>query len=138
MRLAKLTLLVMLAWSGAANAGDDVRGVWLTDGAKAWVKIASCGAAICGTVTQVLSSPDGDAARDTNNPDPTLRTRSVVGLQVLTGFKPSAGGWTGGEIYDPEEGKSYAGSMQLQSDGALKLTACLSILCQSEYWKRVK
>ena len=65
-------------------------------------------------------------------------SRSVIGLQVLTGFKQDSGAWTGGRIYDPEEGKSYTGSIELQSNGTLKLTACLSILCQSEFWKRLK
>jgi uncharacterized protein (DUF2147 family) len=139
MRVAGTTLLGMLAASGVARAGgDDIRGVWLTNGEKAQVEIASCGAAMCGRVLHVVAGPDGDVARDAHNPDPKLRARAVVGLQVLTGFKPDNEVWTGGRVYDPEEGKSYSGSLELQPDGMLKLTACLSILCQSELWKRVR
>ena len=44
--------------------------------------------------------------RDLPNPNPKLRSRPAVGVQVLTHFKPENGAWTGGQVYDPEEGKS--------------------------------
>lgn len=138
MRLASLALLGIFASCGAARADNDVQGVWLTEGGKAHVRIAPCGGDMCGTVAHVFANPSGDAARDSHNPDPKLRSRPVVGVQVLTHFKPENGAWTGGRVYDPEEGKSYTGSLQVQPNGMLKMTACLSILCQSELWRRVK
>lgn len=138
-RLVSFALLGICAACGIARADEDIRGVWLTDGGKAQVRIASCGAGICGTVAHVFASPEGDLARDVHNPDPRLRARTVVGAEVLSHFRPDKkGAWTGGRVYDPEEGKSYAASLELQPNGSLKLTACLSVLCQSELWRRVK
>lgn len=53
---------------------------------------------------------EGSAARaDHLNPDLTLRERLVIGMDFITGLKFSSrkGEWNGGQIYDPQEGKSY-------------------------------
>jgi hypothetical protein len=42
---------------------------------------------------------------DVENPDPARRNRPIVGLQVLSGFKPAPNAWEGGQAYDPKKGK---------------------------------
>jgi uncharacterized protein (DUF2147 family) len=57
------------------------------------------------------------ALRDVHNPNPTLRTRSVVGIEHLRGLHPeAAGAWSGGVLYNPEDGKEYDVKLWLQNE----------------------
>jgi uncharacterized protein (DUF2147 family) len=52
---------------------------------------------------------NGEPEKDTENPDVKLRSRSRVGIQILSGLKYFADDkeWQGGTIYDPDNGKTY-------------------------------
>jgi uncharacterized protein (DUF2147 family) len=60
--------------------------------------------------------------KDDENPDETLRNRSLLGLQILSGFEYSAKKeeWENGEIYDPKSGNTYDCYVWLESDDLLK------------------
>lgn len=131
---ASLALLLLAAGEPAPSA----QGNWLTEDRKGIVRIAPCGAQLCGTIARVL---DRDAARigtDRNNPDPRLRGRPIVGLQVLSGFTRSGRIWKGGRAYDPESGRSYRSTLALNPDGSLKVTGCVLFVCQSKRWTRAR
>jgi uncharacterized protein (DUF2147 family) len=58
----------------------------------------------------------GQPLRDLNNPDPALQTRTILGLPLITGFKPNgAGKWNGGKIYNPQDGKTYNSKLELDA-----------------------
>ncbi|OYU72628.1 MAG: hypothetical protein CFE32_23195 [Alphaproteobacteria bacterium PA3] len=59
----------------------------------------------------------GGRARDSNNPDPKLRSRPIEGLVILSDFKDAGGEWEG-KIYDPRAGKTYRSTMVKQPDGS--------------------
>ncbi|TCJ12202.1 DUF2147 domain-containing protein [Flaviaesturariibacter flavus] len=46
--------------------------------------------------------------KDTENPDVRLRSRALVGLDLLTSFSFEEGIYTNGQVYDPESGKTYS------------------------------
>jgi uncharacterized protein (DUF2147 family) len=75
-------------------------------------------------------------ATDVNNPDPHLRSRSLVGLETLSGFTRDGVVWRGGHAYDPKSGRTYRAALQVNPDGSLKLTGCVMFLCQSRRWTR--
>ena len=136
-RLALATLLTALPL--AAQAADPVHGVWLTPDGDAKVKVAPCGGSVCGTVVWLKAPLDkaGKPLVDAANPDPALRTRPIVGLTMIRDFKPvAAGRWTGGKIYDPKTGKTYASKLSANADGTLKVEGCVSVVCQALTWKR--
>ena len=79
--------------------------------------------------------------RDRYNPDPLLRARPIVGLQVVTGFtrEPSADGvWSGGSIYDPGSGKTYRCQAWLDGPDRLELRGYvgLPIFGRTTHWIR--
>ncbi|MBW8752812.1 MAG: DUF2147 domain-containing protein [Sphingomonadales bacterium] len=125
-----LTLLVL------GNAPPSVEGLWLTDDHKGVVRIAPCGAQMCGRIAQVLDSGPGVPKTDVNNPDPQLRQRPIVGLPTLTGFTRQGRGWRGGRAYDPKSGRSYRAALDLNPDGSLKVTGCVLFFCRSLRWTR--
>ncbi len=129
--------LASLLLAGAASA-PSVQGNWLTDDHRGVVRIAPCGARMCGTIARVLDANPGRLLTDRNNPDPRLRGRPIVGLQILSGFTRSGNIWKGGFAYDPKSGRSYRSTLALNPDGSLKVTGCVLFICQSQRWTRVR
>ena len=137
-RLPLLAALIALLAGSAQAASID--GDWLTPKGGAKVRIAPCGPKLCGTITW-LKNPDdkttGQPQKDVKNADPALRTRPVVGLPILHGFKPiSDGHWGGGSIYNPGDGKTYDSKITVNPDGTLKVEGCVAILCVAQTWTR--
>jgi uncharacterized protein (DUF2147 family) len=57
----------------------------------------------------------GQTRMDDNNPDPTLTTRTIVGLNIFSDYEFKDGQWQG-VIYDPESGNTYQSKMKFKSD----------------------
>ena len=83
---------------------------------------------------------EGCDLRDRNNPEPALRQRPVVGLEILHGLTPGADGtWTDGRIYDPGSGSTYTCNIVLDGDDRLRLRGYIGIplLGRTTTWTRV-
>jgi glucans biosynthesis protein C len=131
----------LVAFSSLAAAATPV-GLWYAEGGAARVEIEPCGDALCGRVVWLRSPFDDDGCdlRDRYNPDPALRRRPVVGLDVLHGLKPRTDGtWDDGSIYDPASGNTYTCSLALDGDDRLRLRGYLGIrlLGRTTTWTRV-
>ncbi len=134
-----------LAWLGMALAAPDVdpaEGVWLTADGGAQVRVAPCADQVdqlCGTIVWLKDALDerGQPVRDAHNPKPELRSREILGLELLHGLRRrSAGHWTGGRVYNSDNGKSYRASIQVTKQGTLRIDGCLLIFCSGQTWKR--
>lgn len=77
--------------------------------------------------------------KDSKNPIKALQNREVLGLELLTGFSYNDGAYTGGEIYDPETGKTYSCKISLEGQ-TLKVRGYIgiSLFGRTEYFERVK
>jgi uncharacterized protein (DUF2147 family) len=135
-RLLSLAAVLALGAAPAALAADAVEGTWLLPDGNSKVTIAPCPNAadrLCGVVSWLKSG----APKDTNNPDASLRTRPILGLQVIRDVKPAgAGKWGGGKIYDPQSGKTYSSKITLTSNDKLKVEGCVMMVCQPQTWTR--
>lgn len=127
-------LLGTLALAAPAMAAN-VEGRWLTQDRKGIVEIAPCGGKLCGKVKRVLD-PKAPAT-DINNPEPQLRGRPMIGLDVLSGFAPFGKTWKG-MIYDPKGGKTYRSIIRLNADGTLNVKGCILFFCQAQTWTRLR
>lgn len=117
---------------GTAQAADP-SGIWLTETGTSRVRIAPCGSGFCGTI---VSAPG--KGLDAKNPDPALRTRSVVGVQILSAPQVDGAGFNG-TLYNPNDGKTYSGSLKLTSANTLEVAGCvMSVFCKRQTWTRVK
>ena len=112
-------------------------GDWFTAGASAVVKVSPCASGegtLCGRVVWLW---DPSTATDTRNPDPALRARPLVGLDMLSGFRPGAPGeWTGGRIYNPEDGNTYSATLKLRDATTMEVRGCVLFVCRSQLWRR--
>ncbi len=134
--IARFLFLAAIALlSGApALAATSILGSWLTDDHKAIVRIAQCGPHLCGRIANILDKAPNVPAVDVNNPDPGLKSRKLVGLPILIGFRDGGEAWTGGRAYDPKSGKSYRSILKRNPDGSLKVSGCVLFICQSRRW----
>ena len=139
MRLPILAAGFLLAAAAPALAADPVEGVWLTESGTGKVTIGPCpakAALMCGRITWLKNAAD-QTAKDSNNPDPALKTRTILGLPMVWNFKQvGPGRWTGGKIYDPNTGKTYDSKISVNADGTLKVEGCILVVCQAQTWKR--
>jgi len=112
----------------------DATGIWLSQSGETRIHIAPCGGALCGTV--VWQKTPG---KDVNNPDPAKQSRPVVGIQMISGMKPSASGEYAGQLYNFQDGKTYSGKLTVAGPNALNLSGCVlgGIVCRSQTWTRV-
>lgn len=136
-------------WAQAPSA----MGTWLTASGKAQVRIEACAdpasGALCGFISGLInpSGPNGvvvapEVATDFRNENPALRSRKVLGMPLIWGFKktsdPSA--FEGGQIYNAENGKIYSANISLQPDGTLRLRGYVGspMFGETQVWTRVK
>ena len=126
----------------ASAFAQDVIGKWKLEDGTAIVEVYKSGEVYNGKIVwlQNPTNEDGTTAKDINNPDPTLKTREIMGLNMLHGLKKDGSKYAGGKIYDPGNGKTYNCSMQVDGD-VLKVRGSLDargLLGRTMDWFRVK
>lgn len=127
--------------SYSQNNADDIVGIWVTSGKEpAKIQIYRSGEKYYGKVIW-LESPaaNGKPRVDGNNPVKAKRSSPVVGLVILTGFTFNGKDeWRGGDIYDPESGKTYSSYMYLKNRNTLKVRGFLgmALFGRTETWTR--
>lgn len=137
-----LAFATMLSFSAyAQDKADDIIGVWLTSGKEpAKIQIYKSGEKFFGKIIWLKNPTENGKQRvDANNPDKTKRSNPIIGLVMLTGFRFDGDDeWKGGDIYDPESGKTYSSYMYLKDKNTLKVRGYvgISLLGRTETWTR--
>ncbi|HEV2542980.1 MAG TPA: DUF2147 domain-containing protein [Methylobacterium sp.] len=134
MRMAAFGLLLLTSGGSAlAQKAPDLSGLWQTETAGSTVRIARCGSGYCGTIAATAGT-----GVDAQNPDPALRTRKLVGVQIMQAGTPSGAGFEG-SLYNPNDGKTYAGSITPKGPDTVEVAGCvLSVLCKRQTWRRIR
>ena len=115
----------------AAPDPDAIVGIWSTEpdeGEWSRVEVYRCEDRYCGRIVW-LSHPVYDEAGDWgevgspkidwHNSDKELRSRPIVGLELMHSFRVDDGKWRDGRIYDPDNGKTYRSELTLPEGGQL-------------------
>ena len=123
------------------NKADDIIGIWLTGGKEpAKIQIYKSGEKFYGKIIWLKNpTENGKQRADGNNPDETKRSNPIIGLMMLTGFKFNGDDeWKGGDIYDPESGKTYSSYLYLKDKNTLKVRGYvgISLFGRTETWVR--
>lgn len=125
--LIPIVLVFSLALSDPVRAAtpNDVAGDWATPGLGAVVRLAPCAndrERLCGRLIWAW--------------DPARVQRGAIGGEMLRDFAWDRDGWTGGEVFNPEDGRTYAGSIRLDGE-VLRLRGCAGPFCQTQVWRRL-
>jgi uncharacterized protein (DUF2147 family) len=134
------TLLMVLAifsqgfMLAATNTPDEIIGSYWSPNKDAKIEIYRQGHLYFGKFIW-LDIP----RKDTENPVKGLQARDVLGLELLTGFAWDNGVYNGGEIYDPQSGKTYACKLTIEGN-KLKVRGYvgISLFGRTEYFERIK
>ncbi|MGM0619705.1 MAG: DUF2147 domain-containing protein [Bacteroidota bacterium] len=126
--MKKLIILFSLAiytLSAMAQEAEKIEGVWWNEEKTSKIEIEKKDGKYIGTIVYIIPEnyENGEPPKDDENPDESLRNRSLLGLQILSGFEYDAKEeeWKNGEIYDPKSGNTYDCYAWLESDDLLKL-----------------
>lgn len=124
MQLVLQALLVIGLITTAVSASEptaEVMGVWWFPNGSGQVEIYRKEGRLFG---RVVSYRDSDQL-DENNPDPALRRRRFVGIDMIADFQFSSETerWEGGTIYDADSGRTYRGLLWIDPDDVETLWA---------------
>jgi len=136
-----MSFLLGMALAGAAAIGpaDNATGRWATETKHGIVEVTACGPSICGHLLESDAIRADADARDTKNKDEAQRTRRLKGLLILSGFTARDGAWTGGTIYNGDDGGTYNATVTPIDRDHLKVRGCIVWpLCKSQTWTRVR
>ena len=129
---AALLAIGMLLSGASRSAAQSIAGVWFTEDSSSKVTITQSGNAYTGKVTWVKT----DGAVDAKNSDASLRTRPIMGIDILTGCTGDATSAKGCRIYAPRRGSSYDAELSLDKDGTLKVKVKAGIGGKTQTWTR--
>jgi len=134
-----LSVLLGLALAGASGPADPVAGIWKTETRNGIVEVVHCGASICGRIISSDGIRENPGLKDAHNSDPALRGRVLKGLTILSGFTADGNAWSGGKIYNAEDGKTYSAKITPEGGNTLKVRGCIFVpLCKTQTWTRVR
>jgi uncharacterized protein (DUF2147 family) len=137
----RTTLIAALALGALASPAfaADATGLWATPTNGGQVEIARCGNSLCGKLVTSAQIKTDPALKDIKNKDAAQRGRTLKGLQMLYDFTGGPTKWSGGKVYNPDDGGTYSGTIEMISDNQLKLKGCIvAPLCKTQVWNRVR
>jgi Delta7-sterol 5-desaturase len=123
--LVLATLLVTASATPARAQTQDIHDDWATRGVGGVVRLAPCAsnaATLCGRLIWVW--------------DPAELRPGAVGSLILRDFVREGATWRGGSVLNPEDGRTYTGSIRLEGD-VLRLRGCAGPFCQTQAWRRL-
>ncbi len=134
LRTTLLAGLALLAPLPHAASAAEPTGQWMVADGNARIKIGPCGDAYWGVID--WAARPGDV--DKNNPDTSKRNRSVIGMPILLGMRPSGPNEWSGQVYNAQNGGTYDARIALTGENVLKITGCVlgGLFCGGENWSR--
>jgi uncharacterized protein (DUF2147 family) len=141
----KFLLLLFLTYFASHSITQNkhaILGKWVNSTAEAHLEISKRNDKYYGKLVWIKEpkGTEGVLKTDIKNPDPKLRKRTILGLEILKDFVYDDGKWIEGTIYDPKSGKTYSCNMSIKDNGQLNMRGYIgvSLIGRSELWKKVK
>ena len=136
-----MAILTALFAAAPANGqtGGEVSGIWLTQAGDAKVRVSKCSGGICGVVVwlrEPINPATGKPHVDDKNPNPALANRPIIGLALFSGMRPSGPNRWSGQIYNADDGRSYASNISVSGPDSLTVEGCVGVFCGGETWTR--
>jgi uncharacterized protein (DUF2147 family) len=137
---ALLLLVAALGLPPAGAAADltptQILGNWLTEHHDGIIEVSL---AADGTHQGRIAGGNAPQRLDSHNPDESKRDRPLLGQFIVKGMKyDGEGKWSGGTIYDPDNGRSYKCRWELLDAARLQVRGFIgfSLLGRSQVWTR--
>src|SRR6266481_9507136 len=137
--IVAIVMALLAAPTARAQSAGEPMGVWLTQAGDARVKVSKCSGGICGVIVGLkdpINPATGKPQVDDKNPNPALKRRPMIGLPLFTGMQASGPNKWSGQIYNADDGSSYASSVSVTGPDTLRVEGCVGALCGGETWTR--
>ncbi len=143
--IRKLIALAISAASLSAFAQMSPVGLWKTiddDGKteKSLVRITEQGGVLTGTIEKIFDASKADAKCEKCTDD--RKDKAVLGLPIIRNVKQDADDkeiWTGGEILDPNNGKTYKTRLKPVEGGKkMEMRGYVGFIYRTQVWQRVE
>lgn len=131
-------LMAGLICTNMALASSTVTGLWQTiddetGKPKSIVEIVEIDGKLQGKVVDLLIKPDDTLCKECKG---DLHNKPVVGMQILSDLSKDDDVYSGGEILDPANGKTYRCKLWLEDD-KLQVRGYLGFFFRTQTWNRV-
>jgi uncharacterized protein (DUF2147 family) len=140
-KLIVMMLFVAASVSAMAQNADAIVGKWLNATGEGQIHIYKKGDKFFGKLGWIKFPNDenGKPKTDKKNPDPALRSRPELNLELLQNFTYDGSTYVDGTIYDPKSGKTYKCKMTIEGN-SLKVRGYIgiSLFGRTEVFTRVK
>jgi uncharacterized protein (DUF2147 family) len=146
-----IILVVWLVFPSLVYAveSDDILGEWVTADRDCRVEIFKKGDRYFGKIAAIkppnylpgeINGMDGKPRLDSNNQKESLRSRPLVGIELIKNFWFDDDKWVGGRIYDPKNGKTYKCEISLAEDGTLHVRGYVgfSLFGRTTVWESAR
>jgi len=137
-------LLSLFTFTQALANGDELVGIWKPSNGRSLLKIEKIGNKYYGRVVWLIEpkNEDGSPRTDINNPDESLRSTPLKGYRLLKDltWDKEEEIWTGGTIYDPNNGSTYNCTIEKQDDSTIEVRGFIgtAVFGRTDVWKRMK
>lgn len=124
-------LIGAITASAQAAARDGIEGTWRNRPKTLVVRIAPCGATLCGTVV----AADEDAKASTRR----AGTPNLIGTRVLSELRRTSEGTYNGNVFNPNLNIHASGTVTLVSPTVLVVRGCVlaGLVCRQQHWTRI-
>ena len=143
-KLIAAAALFLAAGAAFAQAVSPV-GLWKTiddDGktAKSLVRITEKDGMLSGTIEKIFDAGKQDAKCDQCKDE--RKDKPIVGMTIIRGVKPDGDDkaqWSGGEILDPSNGKTYKTKLWSEDGGkTLNVRGYIGFLYRTQVWQKAE
>ena len=137
-------ILLMVFFSSAVLAESTPAGLWRTiddhnGKEKSLVRIVEVNGEFRGTIEKLFREPGKEPNPNCEKCPGDKKNRPVVGMMILTGLRKDNSLWSGGEILDPQNGKTYKCKVWLENKGRdlhVRGFIGMALLGRTQVWKR--
>jgi uncharacterized protein (DUF2147 family) len=140
--LLAMRLLVTPAVLAQQASADAIIGTWEADDGSVKLDMYRAGSEFQAHLlygNQIMEADNVTFKKDTQNPDPALRARSLKSIVFISGLHFEDGAWSGGSLYDGSSGHTYNCSAEI-TDGKMHLRGYigLPVMGQTRVFHRVR
>jgi uncharacterized protein (DUF2147 family) len=142
--LVRLLLVLAVACPSVLAAEPSATGLWRTiddntGKARGLVRITEASGQYQGRLEKTFSQPGEDPNPKCDKCSGSRRDQPVIGMTMLWGMTKQGEEYQGGEVLDPENGKTYRAKMKLEDGGKtlhVRGFIGISLLGRTQIWMR--
>jgi uncharacterized protein (DUF2147 family) len=129
LNFAAALALALCAMPAGASPPSELEGLWRNPKGSVTVRIAPCGAQMCGRVVQANASARAKAAQG--------GTEALIGTTILSNIKPAGDKRWKGRVFLPKQNMHANGNLRLAGNRLTVQGCVLGFICKDQTWVRV-